>query len=61
MAESLTWTLYATEVQGVLVDFALAESDGLALIVLLQSAADEHDTLYETVFLPAVDALVPVE
>jgi pimeloyl-ACP methyl ester carboxylesterase len=61
VAESLTWTLYAAEVQGVLVDFALAESNELALIVLLQSAADEHDTLYETVFLPVVDALVPAE
>jgi hypothetical protein len=61
VAGSLTWALYATEVQGVSVDFALAESDDLALIVLLQSAADEHDTLYETVFLPVVDALVPTE
>ena len=60
-ANGLTWTLYAIEVQGVSVDVALTESDELALIVLLQSAADERDALYEAVFLPIVDALVPLE
>jgi hypothetical protein len=60
-ANSLTWTLYDTIVQGISVDFALTESEGSALIVLLQSALDERDALYETVFLPAVDALAPIE
>jgi len=59
-ANDLTWMLYAVEVQGIAVDIALAESDGLVLIVLLQSAMDQHSALYEAVFLPAIDALVPL-
>jgi pimeloyl-ACP methyl ester carboxylesterase len=60
-ANGITWTLYSVQVQGVSVDIALAESDGLVLIVILQSGMDERDALYEAVFLPAADALVPVE
>ncbi len=60
-ANGLTWSLYAVEVQGIPVDMAIAEADGLALLVMLQSAADEHDALYEAVFLPGIDALVPAE
>ncbi len=60
-ANGLTWTLYHVEVQNISVDFALAEGGGLALIVLLQSPPDERDTLYEQVYLPAIDNLVPVE
>ena len=60
-ANDLVWTLYAVEVQAVSVDFALAESEGLALIVVLQSAPGEQNELYEAVFLPAVDALAPLE
>jgi len=36
-------------------------SRGLTLIVLFAGSTDEHDALYETVFLPAVEALVPLE
>jgi len=60
-ANGLTWTLYAVKVQGIPVDLALTESDGLALIVLLQSSAEEHEALYDAVFLPVVDGLVPLE
>ena len=60
-ANDLTWTLYFLEMQGLHVDMALAESEGLALIVMMQSDPDEHDVLYETVFLPAVDALAPMQ
>jgi len=56
-ANALIWTLYAVTVQGVQVDFAIAESDGKALIVLLQSMPAERDALYQSVFLPALDAL----
>jgi hypothetical protein len=59
-ANGLTWTLYAVTVQGVEIDMALTEADGLALIVLLQSDPGEHEALYEAVFLPAIDALVPL-
>ena len=60
-ANGLTWTLYSVEVQGISVDFSLSEGGGLALIVLLQSAPDERDALYQAVYLPAIDNLVPIE
>ena len=60
-ANGVTWTLYTAEVQGISVDIALAESDGLVFIVLLQSSMDERDALYEAVYLPAIDALVLIE
>jgi len=60
-ANDLTWSLYTFEVQGVSRDLAVAESEGLTLIVILRSAPNERDVLYEAVFLPAVDALVPIE
>jgi len=59
-ANHLTWSLYALKVQGVPRDLALAESEGLTLIVLLRSAANERDALYEAVFLPAMDAMAPL-
>lgn len=58
-ANGLTWNLYSFEVQGIPVDLAIAEADGLSLIVLLQGDENEREALYDTVFLPAVDALVP--
>jgi pimeloyl-ACP methyl ester carboxylesterase len=60
-ANGLTWALYAVTVQGLEIDMALTEADGLALIVLLQSDPGEHEALYEAVFLPVVDALVPLD
>jgi pimeloyl-ACP methyl ester carboxylesterase len=60
-ANGLVWTLYELEAQGYPVDFALAEHQGQALIILLISHADEHDTLYEAVFVPAVEALTLLE
>ncbi|HUT20706.1 MAG TPA: alpha/beta fold hydrolase, partial [Anaerolineae bacterium] len=60
-ANDLTWSFYAFTVQGVPRDLALAESEGMTLIVLLRSAADERDALYTAVLLPVVDALAPLE
>jgi hypothetical protein len=60
-ANNLTWTLYAVKVQGISVDIAVSESDQSVLLVLLQSAPEERDTLYEQLFLPAVDALTPID
>jgi len=60
-ANDLTWSLYTFEVQGVPRDLALAEGEGVTLILLMRSAADEHDALHEAVFLPIVDALTLVE
>jgi len=57
---SLTWDLYAIEVQGLPVDLALAEDGEKAYFVFLISPPDEHETLYEQLFLPAVEALAPL-
>ena len=40
---------------------ALAEDGKKAYFVLLISPPDEHEVLYEQLFLPAVEALVPLE
>ena len=60
-ANGLTWSLYAVEVQGLQIDFALSEGKEWGYVVLLQSSAREHDTLYDLVYLPAIDALEPIE
>jgi hypothetical protein len=60
-ANGIAWMLYYLEVQGLSVDIALADSEGTALLVLLQSEPAERDLLYDAVFVPAVDALVTVE
>jgi ABC-type multidrug transport system ATPase subunit/pimeloyl-ACP methyl ester carboxylesterase len=59
-ANDLTWSLYALVVQGVPRDLALAESKAGTLIVLLRSAPDERDALYDAVFLPVVEAMTPL-
>ena len=58
---SFVWDLYSFEYQSYRADLALAEDDGKAYFVLLVSPPDERNALYETVFLPVVDALVPIE
>lgn len=58
-----TWQLYAFEVAtpdgNNIVDFALAETEAGVYVVALQSASDEHEALYEAVFIPAVQSLRP--
>ena len=58
---SFVWDFYAFEIQTYRADLALAEEGGKAYFVLLISPPDEHEALYEDVFLPAVDALAPLE
>jgi hypothetical protein len=54
---SLTWDLYAFEIQGYPVDLALADDREKAYFVLLISPPDEHEALYNQLFLPAVEAM----
>jgi hypothetical protein len=54
-----TWDVYAFELRGNPLDLALAEDAGKAYFVLLVSPVDEHDVLYEQLFLPAVEAMAP--
>jgi uncharacterized protein len=62
--EALLWTLYQAEValgEGeVSVDLAFSDEEGTTYIVVLQSAPDEHDALYESIFLPTLNAFSPL-
>ncbi len=63
-ANTLTWNIYRFDVPlptggAVAIDLALAESPYSPFIVLLQTQADEHDALYDALFLPVVEALQP--
>jgi hypothetical protein len=59
-ANGLTWTLYSFESQGFPVEMAITEAGNLAIVVLLQSSNEDHDALYEAVFLPMVDSTIPI-
>lgn len=59
-ASDLHWSLYEVEVQGLLLDGAIAESNGTSYFILLQSTAGERDFYYAEVYLPAIDALTPM-
>jgi hypothetical protein len=39
---------------------AITEAGNLAIVVLLQSSNEDHDALYEAVFLPMVDSIIPI-
>jgi CubicO group peptidase (beta-lactamase class C family) len=61
--EAFVWDLYLIEVEApgvgeVMVDLALAETEVGTYLVLLQVLPDEYQALHDTVFLPAVEALV---
>jgi pimeloyl-ACP methyl ester carboxylesterase len=62
--EALRWTVYQIDVTvgslTVRVDLALAESNAVTYILLLQTVPEEYDALHEQVFLPALQALRPV-
>ena len=59
---NFTWDFYRFERPGgSLADLALTEDSEKAYFVLLISAPDERDVLYEQVFLPAVEAMAPLE
>jgi len=54
-ANGLAWAIFETSSQGYPVDIAFANSDNQTLMILLISYKDEHDALYNTVFLPIID------
>jgi pimeloyl-ACP methyl ester carboxylesterase len=58
---SFTWDFYTFECQGNPVDLALSEANGKAYFVLLISPIDEHQLLFEQIFLPAIEAMTPLE
>jgi pimeloyl-ACP methyl ester carboxylesterase len=58
---NFVWDFYGFQYQSYRADLALAEDGDKAYFALLISAPDERDALYEQVFLPAVEALAPLE
>jgi pimeloyl-ACP methyl ester carboxylesterase len=56
-----TWDIYTFELGGNPVDLALAEEGGKAYFVALVSPPEEHETFYESLFLPALEAMAPLE
>jgi pimeloyl-ACP methyl ester carboxylesterase len=61
---ALTWDIRRidTTIQGMdlSISLATAEVDKTSYLVLLQSLADEHDNLVETVFIPVVESIAPL-
>jgi len=58
---NFTWDFYTFERRGNPADLALAEDGEKGYFVFLISAPDEHDALYEQLFLPAVEAMASLE
>jgi hypothetical protein len=58
-ANGLTWNLYTSTSDGRPVDLALASYAGRALVALMFCNSDEHEALYQTVFLPLLDSAQP--
>jgi len=61
-SEDFTWNLYKVEIEApttgiFIVDIAQFESGGTAYMVLLQTQAEDYDTLHEQVFIPSMQAL----
>ena len=52
---------YTFERRGHPADLAIAEDGEKAYFVLMISAAEEHDDLYEQLFLPAVEAMAALD
>jgi pimeloyl-ACP methyl ester carboxylesterase len=56
---NFAWSFYTFELQGNLVDLALAEDVEKAYFVFMMSPPEEHAALHEQLFLPAVEAMAP--
>jgi hypothetical protein len=60
-ANGFTWRLYVSTFKGNPVDIALAETPARTLLVVLLSTEYEHDAMYEAIYLPMMDELLPIE
>ncbi|MEW6093488.1 MAG: alpha/beta fold hydrolase [Chloroflexota bacterium] len=56
-----TWDLYTTTSFGTPVDMALTNDRGTTIMVIFFTHTNEHDALYENVFLPVVDSVRSTE
>ncbi len=61
VANGLVWKLYQGDFGGLKVDLAMTDgSNRVYIIIMLSNNAAERETLYEQVFLPAIDGLQPL-
>jgi hypothetical protein len=65
-SSALTWELYHVEAEipeigTLIVDIAFAEAEVGTYMVAVTSGKDDSDVLYDEVFLPALEALEPIE
>jgi hypothetical protein len=59
-SNGLAWSLYTTTSYGRPVELAMANSEQYgAFVVVLFCHTDERDALYQTVFLPIIDSVLP--
>jgi pimeloyl-ACP methyl ester carboxylesterase len=56
-SNGLAWNLYKSSSYGRPVDIAMAQDGGWSIVVLLFCNQDEHEALYQTVFIPMVDSV----
>lgn len=59
VANGLTWDLYQTTSYGRPVDLAMVDTGLETVVVLLFCHTDEHQALYQTVYLPVIDSAAP--
>jgi pimeloyl-ACP methyl ester carboxylesterase len=59
--DALEWQLYEFTIQNLPVDLALADGGDRTFIVMLISDNVERQALYDSVFLPALDAFTPTK
>lgn len=57
-ANGFLWTLYKTTSRGHPIDLAFAKYENDTLMILLATHADEHDALFDTVFIPIIDSVM---
>ena len=55
-AKGRIWTLYTSTSNNRPVDVAIADLGNTTLVIMMFSHPDEHDALYNTVFLPMIDS-----
>ena len=60
--DAFNWTLYqfSLEIPGqgqFEIDLALAEANGTAFIVLLQTSSEDYSVLHESIFMPVLETI----
>lgn len=60
-ANGLTWTLYNFVLQGSEVDLGVTDNAQGSFMILMISSPSDREALYEGLFLPAIDAYVPLD